>query len=81
MLGLFCTRALLNTTTLPNKAVVWIVISLCFFYGISDEYHQSFVVGRVAEWGDVVADTIGGSIGVLIYPFLRRRCLTYFRKK
>ncbi|OGM21406.1 hypothetical protein A2714_01385 [Candidatus Woesebacteria bacterium RIFCSPHIGHO2_01_FULL_38_9] len=40
-------------------------------YGISDEYHQSFTVGRDSQSRDVVFDTIG-SIGavVLLWKFL-----------
>ena len=29
-------------------------------YGITDEYHQSFVPGRSASIGDVLADNVGG---------------------
>jgi len=32
-------------------------------YGISDEYHQSFVPGRTADWKDAVADLLGSSFG------------------
>ena len=33
-------------------------------YGISDEWHQSFVPGRTSEMRDIVADAIGAVIGV-----------------
>ncbi len=32
-------------------------------YGLSDEWHQSFVPGRVSSTVDVVADVIGGGLG------------------
>lgn len=32
-------------------------------YGVSDEWHQSFVGGRSAEVADVVADFAGSVIG------------------
>lgn len=50
------------------------VVTLCaLLYGISDEYHQSFVPGREAGVADVVADTIGGFLGVWIYLFRQKR--------
>ena len=42
-------------------------------YGISDEYHQSFVPGREAGVADAIADTIGGFLGVWIYLFRQER--------
>ena len=48
----------------PTK--VWpvgIAILLGCLYGISDETHQSFVPGRDAEVGDVVADALGSAVG------------------
>jgi VanZ family protein len=32
-------------------------------YGVSDEWHQSFVAGRCSEVADVVADFAGSVIG------------------
>ncbi|MBU1006607.1 MAG: VanZ family protein, partial [Candidatus Omnitrophica bacterium] len=36
-------------------------------YGISDEFHQRFISERQFSFLDMVADGIGGTIGVLIY--------------
>ena len=33
-------------------------------YGMSDEVHQAFVPGRSADGADVVADAVGGALGV-----------------
>jgi VanZ family protein len=33
-------------------------------FGISDEWHQSFVPGRSADVLDVLADAAGGALGV-----------------
>lgn len=35
----------------------------CSFYGLSDEWHQSFVIGRNSSAADWLADTIGGFLG------------------
>jgi VanZ like family len=43
------------------------VLLFCFLYGLSDEIHQWFIPGRFATAGDVLADTLGGLLGGLIY--------------
>jgi VanZ family protein len=44
------------------SACVLIVFCLCF--GVSDEFHQSFVPGRSVSGGDVIADTVGGVLAL-----------------
>ncbi len=41
------------------KMVAVAVFVVCLLYGISDELHQSFIPGRYAGLGDVVADACG----------------------
>jgi VanZ family protein len=45
------------------------VLSTALF-GLSDEIHQSFVVFRTADAWDVLADAIGGTLGVGFYFML-----------
>jgi len=42
-------------------------------YAVSDEVHQHFVRGRHAAWYDVVIDTIGVTIGVVVWARIRSR--------
>jgi len=42
------------------------VVAFCSLYGVSDEYHQSFIDGRDADVWDWFADTIGASLMVLV---------------
>jgi VanZ family protein len=35
-------------------------------YAMSDEFHQSFVPSRGAHWGDVLFDSAGAAIGLLV---------------
>ncbi len=42
-------------------------------YGLTDEYHQSFIPGRDASLGDWLADTVGAIIGVRLYVIIARR--------
>lgn len=46
----------------PRIAVATIVV--CVAYGVTDEYHQSFVPGRVAEVADLYADAAGAVAAV-----------------
>jgi VanZ family protein len=39
-------------------------VIFCSIYGISDEWHQSFVEGRTADILDWVADTVGAVIAI-----------------
>lgn len=36
-------------------------------YGVTDEYHQSFVPGRTADPADVVKDLVGAALGCALY--------------
>ena len=51
-----------------RSPVTLVIISLafCSLYGVSDEWHQSFVEGRTADSLDWLADTIGSAIAVLL---------------
>jgi len=41
-------------------------ITFCSLYGISDEWHQSFVEGRVSDITDWIADTSGAGLAVFL---------------
>jgi VanZ family protein len=46
-----------------HKYIFFISILLAGVYGITDEFHQSFVPGRDAASADVAADFVGSIIG------------------
>ncbi len=56
---------------------VFVATLLGGMYGVTDEFHQSFVPGRHPSLSDVVADTIGALVGAsaaaLAGALLRRR--------
>jgi len=59
-----------------------LIVLFCLLYGISDEYHQSFVPGRISSIWDVFADALGGIVAVvfwyfLVEPYLIRRRSTH----
>ncbi len=49
-----------------------LVVLFCILYGISDEFHQSFVPDRMPSVLDVTADTIGAVIAAFVWFKLRR---------
>jgi len=41
------------------------VVLFCLFYGITDEFHQSFIPGRNGDVFDVLADASGGVLAAV----------------
>lgn len=69
--GMFSTliyRALINSGVDKKKAM-WVAVLVCFMYGASDEYHQSFIAGRTPTVRDVLIDTSGALI--FVYGIIR----------
>lgn len=56
--------------TRPAGRVAAAVLLFCLLYGLSDEYHQSFVAGRSASGWDLVADGVGAAVVAVLW--LRR---------
>lgn len=67
LFGLLLARAVkYSFSSLNNKKLYFIVLLATFLYGASDEFHQLFVASRVCSGWDLLADTIGGLIGVYL---------------
>lgn len=54
--------------------VVMLTVLWCLVYGITDEFHQSFIPGRFVSGLDVLADTVGALLVGVAWRFLRRPC-------
>jgi VanZ family protein len=67
-LGLLVARAvsggLWRRMTLRDIVLAIVIATL---YGVSDEFHQSFVPGRDADIHDVYADASGAVIGTMLW--------------
>lgn len=61
--------------------VVMLTIMCCLLYGISDEFHQSFIPGRSVSSLDILADTAGAVLVGLVWLSLRRSFLQEDSKK
>ncbi len=66
--------AIRQTTGMADAAAAGLAIGLATLYGISDEFHQSMVPGRLPDSFDVMVDLLaaGGAAG-LITLFYRVR--------
>ncbi len=48
------------------RAAAWALL-LTSAFGATDEWHQSFVPGRMSETADWIADTLGATVAVVLY--------------
>ena len=64
----FLLLASFRSNTITRKNALLIAISVAIFYGISDEFHQFFVPGRVFSLSDISADAIGSFICFFTAP-------------
>lgn len=55
-----------------NKRLFIRSLLICCAYAMSDEYHQTFIVGRSGEWSDVLIDTSGALLGCLNYQWMNK---------
>ena len=71
LLGALFLRAFKTSRIKDNlKFMLILSVFLSFLYGISDEIHQHFVPYRSADLMDVLADMLGGLMGVYIYQII-----------
>ena len=66
VLGIFASLTVISYRKfdiLNRAAAAWLI---CVFYSISDEIHQTFIDGRSGELRDVLIDSSGAFISVLI---------------
>ena len=73
ILALLVARAYSQASQRQWGIFCWVVvIAFVAFYGITDEFHQSFVLGRSSDLHDWFADLTGGGIGAAVYLFWKR---------
>jgi len=59
--------ALRKTFKLENwQKTYFVAFIAAFFYAVSDEFHQTFIAGRVGTYEDVLIDTVGVCLGYLV---------------
>lgn len=70
--GLVLRAFCMSNWRIGSRNLLGYSILITCLYGISDEFHQSFVLTRQADILDAVADTLGGTCGVILYYFFKR---------
>lgn len=73
---------LINALNIIKKKIsnkYLIVIIVCFIYACTDEYHQLFISGRTSRYTDILIDTFGALIGIIIHNIISK--LIYKKKK
>ena len=64
---------LLKEYGLGVKKMMFLSIAIAMLYACTDEVHQVFVSGRSGEVRDVLIDTGGAAVGVVVYAALHSR--------
>jgi VanZ family protein len=75
ILGVLVINALRVSRVRGYRSIA-LALGICILYAISDEIHQFFIPGRSGEVRDVVIDTAGASVGIMVYMvvgFVKRR--------
>jgi VanZ family protein len=72
VMGIFTWRALYHLS-LPRKMLFLASFTFCSVYGLTDEWHQSFVVGRTSSAMDWLADSIGGLLTTFSFYWYMRK--------
>lgn len=59
-----------------SRRVMLFTVVVCFLYGISDEFHQSFIPGRSTSVYDLFADCGGAAMACALWVRWRKRMTT-----
>ncbi len=71
IMGILAWRSFKHLFNLPI-ILAWFSVAFCSLYGISDEWHQSFIEGRFPDIIDWIADTGGAGLAVFL---LNKLCI------
>ena len=59
-----CIYLFINCFNIPHRVII--SITICLLFAIMDETHQLFSYGRSSELIDILIDTFGSVVGILI---------------
>lgn len=69
VLAILLYRGLIKSGIPRKKAIIWAILA-SIFYGVTDEYHQSFSQFREARVRDVGFDGIGALVSILLIYYV-----------
>ena len=72
ILGILIANGLIYNKKSRINAIL-LALLICILYAISDEIHQIFIPGRSGQVSDVLIDSLGGLVGIVLLDLLRRR--------
>ncbi len=55
-----------------SRRHAFLAAALAVFYSVTDEFHQRFTPGRGPSLADVGIDTLGASIGLVVWAWFRK---------
>lgn len=73
LLGIFFLGAFRQGDQGYRPYILFLAVLLAVLYGITDEWHQSYVPGRTPDVTDVIADGIGATLGVFLASWILAR--------
>jgi hypothetical protein len=79
-LAMVCYISLIHQSKIKifrDNPLTWTLV-ICILYGASDEFHQTFVPGRSGLVTDVMIDTAGALIMILIIKYFLSRKMRLF---
>ena len=72
ILGILTLNGLKNSGIIGGRGFI-LALMICILYAVSDEIHQLYIPGRSGQVKDVVIDSAGAVVGILVYIAFERR--------
>lgn len=72
ILGLLIYHLVKQYRVISKTEIIWMIL-FCVIYAMSDEFHQVFIGGRSPKVFDVIIDSLGSSLSILILQLLQKR--------
>lgn len=72
VLGLLVSLVLIGKNLNIKQIIIYGVL-ICMAYAITDEIHQIFVSGRSGEIRDIIVDTCGSTVGIILNIIINRK--------
>lgn len=80
VLGILIINFVLEYLAINSKSI-FISLFFSFLYACSDEIHQLLIPGRSGQISDVLLDTFGSLIGILLFLLIVRKCFKSEQKE
>lgn len=71
VLGVLVANGLISCNR-SKVSTILLSLLICVLYAISDEFHQLFIPGRSGEVRDVLLDSAGALVGIVLINVIRR---------